>query len=230
MSAERWLEACWTFLFPACCPGCSCPVEERGEWCKECLQEILDVRQIPLNQDSSLDELWVIGDYRGSLREKIIAYKFPPYQRKWRFAFWNLLARSEGKLFFLDEVTLAVPIPLHEERQKERGFNQSVEIFSKWGKSRFLWQEILVRSRLTRVQSLLETKEERRENMKRAFQVVGEADLSGEVILLLDDISTSGATFEEAGRALRKRKVKKIIGLALASGAMIVEAEESCET
>ena len=162
MSAERWLEACWTFLFPACCPGCSCPVEERGEWCKECLQEILDVRQIPLNQDSSLDELWVIGDYRGSLREKIIGYKFPPYKRKWRFAFWNLLVRAEEKLFFLAEVTLAVPIPLHKERQKERGFNQSVEIFSKWAKSRFLWNELLVRSRLTRAQSTLETKEERR--------------------------------------------------------------------
>ena len=228
MSAERWLEACWTFLFPACCPGCSCPVEERGEWCKECLQEILDVRQIPLNQDSSLDELWVIGDYRGSLREKIIGYKFPPYKRKWRFAFWNLLVRAEEKLFFLAEVTLAVPIPLHEERQKERGFNQSVEIFSKWAKSRFLWNELLVRSRLTRAQSTLETKEERRENMKRAFQVVGEGDLSGEVMLLLDDISTSGATFEEAGKALRTKRPKKIIGLALASGAMI--AEESCET
>ena len=230
MSAERWLEACWTFLFPACCPGCSCPVEERGEWCKECLQEILDVRQIPLNQDSSLDELWVIGDYRGSLREKIIGYKFPPYKRKWRFAFWNLLVRAEEKLFFLAEVTLAVPIPLHKERQKERGFNQSVEIFSKWAKSRFLWNELLVRSRLTRAQSTLETKEERRENMKRAFQVVGEGDLSGEVMLLLDDISTSGATFEEAGKALKKRKAKKVIGLALASGAMIAEDEKSCET
>ena len=231
MSFQKWQEACWTFLFPAFCPGCFAEVEARGEWCSGCLQEILDVRQIPLNEDSSLDALWVIGDYRGRLRDKILAYKFAPYERKWRFAFWNLLERAEDKLLFLSEVTLGVPIPLHEERLKERGFNQAVEIFEKWSRKRRIgWDESLVRTRLTRIQSTLETKEERRENVKRAFQVDSEKDLTHEVILLMDDISTSGATFEEAGRALKRKGTKKIIALALASGAMIVEAEESCET
>ena len=59
--------------------------------------------------------------------------------------------------------------------------------------------------------------------MKRAFQVVGEGDLSGEVMLLLDDISSSGATFGEAGRAVRKKRPKTIIGLAFASGATVAE-------
>lgn len=230
MSLKEWREACWTFLFPAFCPGCSEGVEERGDWCEACLQEILDVRQLPLNVDSPLDALWVIGDYRGSLRDKILSYKFAPYERKWRFAFWKLLIEAEEELLFLNEITIAMPIPLHEERLKERGFNQAAEIFEKWVRERMVWEEFLRRTRLTRVQSTLETKEERRENMKQAFQVIGEKDLSREVILLVDDISTSGATFEEAAKALRKKGAMRVIALALASGAMIGEMEDSCTT
>lgn len=225
MSLKEWREACWTFLFPAFCPGCSAESEKRGQWCLSCLAKILDVRQLSLNQDSPLDELWAISDYRGTFRERILEYKFSPYRRELRFSFWNLLEEGQSKLPFLKEISVVCPIPLHKGREKERGFNQAEEIFSQWAKEMNLsWDDFLIRSQTTKVQSTLPNRNQRRENVKGAFQFVGEPRSLG-TVLLVDDITTSGATMEEGARVLKKNGAIRVIGLALTSGALLAEEE-----
>ena len=223
MGLREWREACWTFLFPAFCPGCSAEVEQRGEWCSVCRESMLDVRQLPLNQDSSLDELWAIGDYRGVLRDRILAYKFSPYRRELRFAFWSLLKSGQSKLPFLTDVSRVCPIPLYKSRKKERGFNQAEEIFCSWVKDRgLLWSDLLIRGQEAKAQSTLADKGQRRENVKGIFSFAGESRSLG-TVLLVDDITTSGATLEEAARVLKKNGAERVIGLALASGALLAD-------
>ena len=226
MRWQEWQEALWTFLFPAFCFGCNESVERRGEWCLSCEAKILDVRQLPLNEASSLDELWVIGDYRGVLRERMLEYKFSPYRRKMRFAFWWLLEKAAEKLPFLESKPVVCPIPLHEKRLKERGFNQGEEIFRNWAEKeqRLLWRPLLTRNRATLVQSTIDNKERRRKNIRGAFSFMDGKEMP-QLALLVDDITTSGATLEEAAKVLKKSGVIKVIGLALASGAMLPEEE-----
>ncbi|MBN2727206.1 ComF family protein [Candidatus Mcinerneyibacteriota bacterium] len=113
---------------------------------------------------------------------------------------------------FPDRVHHAVvPVPLAYSRQKERGFNQAEELAS------LLPGEngagFLKRGRKTRPQSSLESIRERRENVKGAFCVTKE--IRGLSLLLVDDVVTSGATTEEAARALKRGGARRVDILAL---------------
>lgn len=226
MSSIKWLESFWTFIFPATCSGCDEGVEIRGDWCPKCREGILDVRKLPLNESSVLDELWVIGDYRGHLRRNLIHYKFPPYDRGLRFSFWRLLDLGRDKLPDWGEEWVACPIPLHKTREKTRGFNPGEEIFRKWLKKNFNigWSSLLKRERETEPQSTLGTKAQRFENVKGAFSI--ESIVDGRSILLVDDIFTSGATLEAAAEVLKKGGAYRVNGLVLASGVLIGEEKK----
>lgn len=228
MKIKEWREACWTFLFPAHCFGCGGEVEKRGDWCPSCEAKTLDVRRLPLKAKSFLSELWVVGDYQGVLREQILLYKFSPYRREMRFSFWRLLEKAEIKILCLDQIKSVCPIPLHPSREKERGFNQAEEIFKSWVRENrtLSWDALLERRKQTKIQSTLEERYERKENMREAFIIKKEACLA-DSILLVDDIATTGATMEEAAKVLKKAGVKNIFGLVLASGSLISE-EGSC--
>lgn len=109
------------------------------------------------------------------MRELLISYKFPPYQRERRFALQGVLRASESQLPFLSEVEAAVPIPLHLSKRKERGFNQSEELFAEWLDAKNIpLNDCLERIRPTIAQSTLPTRKQRKENVKAAFVYKGE--------------------------------------------------------
>ncbi len=95
-----------------------------------------------------------------------------------------------------------IPLPLHDERLRQRGFNQSLEIAQKFA----VWAKIPVdrehvrRSRATPPQADLPLKA-RRKNVRGAFECA--ADFSGQSLLLVDDVMTTGATANECARVLK---------------------------
>ena len=112
-----------------------------------------------------------------------------------------------------EEVDMVLPIPLHNRRLRQRGFNQAQMLVNAWANAaqegnrdrhRFpKAREILVRSRPTTPQTGL-GKLERRRNIRRAFTVVDRDAVQGRRVLLVDDVYTTGATAEEAARALKR--------------------------
>jgi ComF family protein len=96
---------------------------------------------------------------------------------------------------------LVVPIPLHWQRQRSRGFNQAAEIARAVARATGwpLRPDVLRRPRPTREQSGL-TAPARRRNLRRAFSVAG--DVEGCAVLLVDDVITTGVTVEGAAAAL----------------------------
>ena len=114
------------------------------------------------------------------------------------------------------QVDLVVPVPLGRQRLKERGYNQAallampVAFFQDW----YYSPRAVFRIRETRSQVGL-TAVERRENIADAFQA-DPARVSGKAVLLVDDVTTTGATVAACSEALRKAGARNIYALTLA--------------
>jgi predicted amidophosphoribosyltransferase len=112
---------------------------------------------------------------------------------------------------------LVCPVPLHWVRQNERGFNQATELGSRIASIRsWRMDEILFRTRRTGHQAH-RTRSERLTALLGAFAVRPET-IVPPWVLLIDDLSTTGATLEECARMLKAAGAKHVSGLVAAAG------------
>ncbi|MGH7960624.1 MAG: ComF family protein [Candidatus Binatia bacterium] len=100
---------------------------------------------------------------------------------------------------------LIVPVPLHVQRLRWRGFNQSLILSQAIGHAYGILVDpfVLRRIRSTLPQTQL-SESERRVNVHGAFAVSPPERLKEKRVLLVDDVYTSGATVEECARVLRR--------------------------
>ncbi len=107
-----------------------------------------------------------------------------------------------------------VPVPLHKKRIRERGYNQSALLAKYLGKLAGMpvVDDCLVRRIHTPPQARTANVEERRNNIEGAFTCRDER-LSGRKVLLIDDVSTSGATLDACAEVLKETGVKSVWGL-----------------
>ncbi|MBI1881743.1 MAG: ComF family protein [Chloroflexi bacterium] len=113
-------------------------------------------------------------------------------------------------------VDVIVPVPLHASRLRERGYNQS-ELLARAMGDIFdvpVNSSTLQRTRHTRSQMTLGVNE-RHQNVAEAF-ACGNLDLAGQIILLLDDVCTTGSTLDACASALKKSGAVAVWGLTLA--------------
>jgi ComF family protein len=110
-----------------------------------------------------------------------------------------------------------VPVPLHRKRLKERGYNQSSLLAQELVKltNLPLVDDCLVRERHALPQARTANVEERRSNVANAFSC-RDGRLKGRQVLLIDDVSTSGATLDACARALKEAGAASVWGLVLA--------------
>lgn len=110
-----------------------------------------------------------------------------------------------------------VPVPLHPQRLRERGYNQSSLLTRELGKLTNLWvvEDCLIRVKQAQPQVRAAGLEERRRNVADAF-VCQNDKLSGKQVILIDDVCTSGATLESCATALKNKGALLVWGLTLA--------------
>lgn len=116
-----------------------------------------------------------------------------------------------------------VGIPISKTRKRGRGYNQSEVLahtlanFDKANAFPFV-KDALVKTRDTTPQARIKNRSFRLSNLKNAFVVNQKYKhkVRGRNIVIVDDISTTGATIEEARRALRKAGARHILGFTIA--------------
>ncbi len=114
-------------------------------------------------------------------------------------------------------IDIIIPVPLHEEKLKKRGFNQSLLIADSISKltSIPISKNNLVKNKKTPPQIGL-SKHQRIKNLKGSFAVTSLPEICEKSILLVDDIMTTGATLDTCASELKKVGVKEVYGLTLA--------------
>jgi ComF family protein len=127
------------------------------------------------------------------------------YQNKKSIGIWlgkkfgEALLNAEAK----DKIDLIVPIPMHEAKQKQRGYNQT-ELIAE-GMASVLNVPIINNGLIKIANTSSQTKKDRYQRYKNTneiFQVNTKADLRGKRVCLVDDVLTTGATLEAAAIAL----------------------------
>jgi ComF family protein len=136
-----------------------------------------------------------VGVYDGSLRQIVHALKYGGRRS---------IARRLGRLMrercydVLESCDVVVPVPLHPLRRLSRGFNQADDL------ARCLSIRVspaLRRTRNTGSQADLPAAS-RHANVRGAFAVTRPSEIRGRCIVLVDDVSTTGATLESCARTL----------------------------
>jgi ComF family protein len=113
---------------------------------------------------------------------------------------------------------LVVPVPLHPLRLRERGYNQAALLATEVGKRTGLpVREPLRRLRATQSQTGFDRKERMR-NLRGAFALRKNADVSGIRILLVDDVLTTGSTLDACARVLLAAGAGPVYALVAARG------------
>ncbi|MFL7794769.1 MAG: ComF family protein [Anaerolineae bacterium] len=109
-----------------------------------------------------------------------------------------------------------VPVPLHADRLRERGYNQAALLARELARQADLAidEQVLVRKRATAPQVKLDANQ-RKENMRDAFCCPDDS-LAGKRILLIDDVCTTGATLEACAAALLESGAHSVQALTLA--------------
>ena len=156
------------------------------------------------------------GIYEGALARAIVMLKF---ERIEPLGEW--FARQLEAIVLANEACLeadvVVPVPLHRNRQKERGFNQ-VELFAR-PLARLLglpFKPILLMRTRPRPEKHLLAYEERWEAVRGAFAMKREGRVDNLRVLLLDDVMTTGATLDACAKALRDAGANSVLGLTVA--------------
>jgi len=215
-------------LYPRCCVGCG---KEGGFICNSCCQSLLRIMP-PLcprcgrSQASgilcstcvswlaAIDGIRSPFQFDGVMRKAI-------HQLKYR----NLRAIAEPLAGLLSDCLTAhympaevlVPVPLHSKRLRERGYNQSGLLARELAKLAGLpvIDGCLIRKRLAPPQAKTQNVKERRGNVADAF-VCRDHRLKGSQVLLIDDVTTSGATLDACAAALKDAGAASVWGLVLA--------------
>jgi competence protein ComFC len=160
------------------------------------------------------DKIISYGYYGGVLKDLILRFKY-----KKNFTAGDILSE------FLEEYMInnidykgyiLTYIPLSKKSQRNRGFNQCEYIAQKIAKDLSIEVfEILVKQRETKEQKTLK-KDERYENIKDAFKLKNTVTINNGKFIVIDDVTTTGATLYEAYKLLKKSNAKDIKLLTLA--------------
>lgn len=177
--------------------------------CKNLIKNCIDIEEHSIYVNTYADLLISLFLYKGMIRNKILDFKFnnKPY-----------IAKMFGKLladYILDlkvKIDVIIPVPIHIKRYLDRGYNQSELLSKEISKNINIYHatNILKKVKNTVAQSTL-SMSKRKANVIGTYKIINEEKIKDKVILLVDDVYTTGATAGECSKLLKENGASSVI-------------------
>ena len=224
-------------FFPPVCPVCMKALwrPEDGQVCAQCQEDLKAISApfcircgLPFSDSGPHECGDCLADppsfrtmraayiYQGALRQAILRFKMNrETSRDGPLA--GLLLATEPLGIDWESYDLVLPVPLHDNRIRWRGYNQSALMVRQVARMRRIaWtDQLLVRRRDTTPQFSVE-RAKRKENIKGAFICADKEGVSRMSVLMVDDITTTGSTIRECAKVLREAGASVVDGAVLA--------------
>ena len=197
-------------FFPTRCPYCGERITPNLTACEQCQINIQ-----PVNVFNEVDNVRCVSPflYDGIYQKAILDLKFrncPDYAG----TLSRYMCHALEEYFNISEFDMITCVPPSKKSYRERGYNQSELLargISAYSECKF--RKLIVKIRNTEIQHTVSNAQQRKQNVKDAFSVVGKyaKEIQNKNILLVDDIMTTGATLNECCKVLYNSGAKSVI-------------------
>ena len=220
----------FNFLYPPICPICSEAVDSHGAICANCWKSFnwisnpkcfkcgypfpadLDLGPHPLCPHCAAGECDLDFIRSACVYDDVSKNIMLPFKHASQLKYQTMMSRSMiNALRDLDlHIDVVMPVPLAWKRLVKRGYNQATLLARPIAKHFNAVLDVDSVTRKYRPDMGHKTTKQRRENVRGVFKIKDKNKLIGKNILLIDDVMTSGATFYELNRILRKAGVSAV--------------------
>lgn len=190
------------YLIPGTCILCGLPSLRQQDLCKACEADL------PWTNTQSSDTI-ALFHYQKPIDRLITGLKFA---NKLIYAkiLGELMATKLIKHYQHKQLPeLIIPVPLHKQRLRERGYNQALELARPIAKKLKIPLDFnsCTRTKNTTAQTLIPAKQ-RSQNLKNAFTI--NKNISAQHVAIIDDVTTTGNTIQELSKILYQANINKI--------------------
>lgn len=231
-------------IFPPACPICSKPAPVvksvrldvcmscmdkleyiKEPYCLKCGKEIEDFSKEYcydcMRFEHSFDFGRAVFSYTEGIKKSIYRYKYKN-KREYSLYYAKEMAKKWGKDIKRWAPQVIIPVPLHEKKLRQRGYNQAALIAQNLGRILNIPVDdgILIRIRNTTPMKELNDSE-RVNNLENAFNITRNV-VKYNKVLIVDDIYTTGSTIDECSRILKLNGVEKVYFLCICAGIGLV--------
>ena len=218
----RYQKALLRLFYPSLCALCTLLLElEEEGLCRNCFESLRRFRLLPSEERIRIPlthakEAWTLFRYEEGIKEILHKIKFGKRRDLLHLFTEEIRLFCERRRHLAEYDSLAV-IPLDPWRRIEREFNPSGLLAEKVQEilNLPLEKKALVKRRSTFSQTKL-GREARKLNLEGVFRAPDPWRIRGKSMLVVDDIFTTGATLEEAGKTLRAAGASRVGFLTLA--------------
>lgn len=205
-------------ILPLNCIGCNNKNEILCDIC---------ISNIKLVERETGENIIAMFDYRNTIIKKsiwMLKYHHKRYigEKLGQLLYEHMLENiSDMKIQVAGRSIFVIPVPISHQKTRLRGYNQSLSIakgFCEKENKNILEikKDIVFKKINTLPQAKITNKKRRLENIKGVFDIKNGEIIKGRTIIVIDDVTTTGATMNEVMKILKKFGAKKVVGFAVA--------------
>lgn len=185
--------------------------KEAVRMCSKCYEQ-MDYLPIGINRKIEGKNIYCAGIYSKNLQKLIRGLKYHN-QKDLAYYLAKFMAEYFNQITNRKDLEI-IPVPIFPKREKKRKYNHMNLVGQEFSRitSNTLNTELITRIKDTKPQYKLK-REERIKNLSNAFKV-DKSKYNGKTLLIIDDICTTGSTFEEIIKELKRNGINDIICLA----------------